>query len=159
MTRCLDWRWNVLRRALCDRWRIFWHMTFCCWIVPLTYHYFRCPVVCPPQDLSREGPFDPYCTVADTGDVPLVPAGLPWYRYQMTSYDSAEVADVDPAYGLQLHHPRFLEYVGAPETAGLLTRTPEHWVNTMDRDVAAAAALQLHVPTSCPPIFRFWDNL
>ena len=40
----------------------------------------------------------------------------------MTSYDRAEVADVDPVYGLQLHHPRFLEYVGAPESARLLTR-------------------------------------
>ena len=31
----------------------------------------------PPQDLSREGLFDPYCAAADTGDVPLIPAGLP----------------------------------------------------------------------------------
>ena len=97
-------------------------------------------VVCPRQDLSREGP---YCAADDTGDVPLVPAGLPGCRYRMTSCDSAEVADVDPAYGLQLHHPRFLEYVGAPESVRLLTRTPEHWVHTMDRDVAVAAALQL----------------
>ena len=80
---------------------------------------------------------------ADTGDVPLVPVGLPGCRYRMTFYDSAEVAGVDPAYGLQLHHPRFLKYVGAPESARLLTRTPEHWVHTMDMDVGVAAALQL----------------
>ena len=86
---------DVSRRAFQGRWRIFSRMTFrCC--------------VSPPQDLSQEGPFDPYCAVADTGEVPLIPVGLPGCQYRMTSYDSAEVADVDPAYRLQLHHPRFL---------------------------------------------------
>ena len=61
----------------------------------------------------------------------------------MTYCDSMDVADMDPVYGLQLHHPRFLEYVGAPESARLLTRTPGHWVQTMDREDAVAAALQL----------------
>ena len=73
----------------------------------------RSPVVPPPRDLSREGPFDVSC--ADTGVHPLMSEGLPGCPYRMTSYDSVDVADVDPAYGLQLHHPRFLEYVGAPE--------------------------------------------
>ena len=61
----------------------------------------------------------------------------------MTSYDRAEVADIDPAYGLQLHHPRFLEYVGAPESARLLTRATGHWVRTMEQEEAVTAALQL----------------
>ena len=61
----------------------------------------------------------------------------------MTSYDSADLADVDPAYGLQLHHPRFLEYIGAPKSARLLAVAPGHWVQTMDREDAVAAALQL----------------
>ena len=94
-------------------------------------------------DLSREGPFDPYCAPAGTGDIPLTPMDLPGYRYRMTSYESAEVAHVDPVYGLQLHHPRFLEFVGAPESARFLTRTPSHWVATLDRDNAVSAALQL----------------
>ena len=50
---------------------------------------------------------------------------------------------MDPAYGLQLHHPRFQEYVGAPELARLLTWGPRHWVQTMDREEAVTAALQL----------------
>ena len=100
-------------------------------------------VVSPPQDLSREGLFDPYCAAADTGDAPLFPAGLPGCQYRMTSYDSAEVADVEPAYRLQLHHPRFLKFVAVPESARFLTRTPGHWVDTMDRDVTVAGALQL----------------
>ena len=77
------------------------------------------------------------------GDIPLISDGLPGCPYQMTSYDRAEVADVDQAYGLQLHHPRFLEYVGAPESARLLTRAPGHWVQTMEREEAVTAALQL----------------
>ena len=49
--------------------------------LPASAHHAPSPepsssVVCPPQDLSREGPFDPYCAAADTGEVPLVPAGL-----------------------------------------------------------------------------------
>ena len=57
------------------------------------------PAVSPPRDLPREGPFVEYSAPSDTGDHPLISEGL----YHMTSYDSAEVADVDPAYGLQLH--------------------------------------------------------
>ena len=65
----------------------------------------------------------------------MVSNSLPGCPYRMTSYDRAEVADVDPAYGLQLHHSRLLEYVGAP---------PGHWVRTMEREEAVMAALQLH---------------
>ena len=44
---------------------------------------------------------------------------------------------------MQLHHPRFLKCVGAPESARLLTRSPSHWVANLDRDNAVWAALQL----------------
>ena len=77
----------------------------------------------------------------------LLPGMFPWcwiaFQYRMTSYDPAEVADVDPAHGLQRHHPRFLEYVGAPESAGLLSRPPAHWIETMDHEEAVSAALKL----------------
>ena len=75
------------------------------------------------------------------GDVPLISDGLSGCPNRMTSNYRAEVADVDPAYGLQLHHPRFLEYVGAPESARLLTRAPGHWVRTMEREEVVTAAL------------------
>ena len=61
----------------------------------------------------------------------------------MTSYDNADVTDVDPAYRLQLHHPCFLEYVGAPESVCLLSRPPGYWFHHMDREEAVSAALQL----------------
>ena len=65
----------------------------------------------------------------------------------MTSYDSSEVADMDLAYGLQLHHPMILEFVGAPESACLLARTPGHWVQTMDREDVVTAVMQLQHDT------------
>ena len=99
--------------------------------------------LCTCVGLSREGPFDVHVGTSDTGDAPLISDGLTGYPYRMTSHDRAEVADVDPAYGLQLHHPRFLEYVGAPESVSLLTRAPGHWVRMMDREQAVTAALQL----------------
>ena len=85
----------------------------------------------------------PRTSPLDIGDIPLISDGLPGCPYRMTSYDRAEVADVDPAYGLQLHHPRFLEYVGAPELARLLTRALGHWVRMMEQEEAVTAALQL----------------
>ena len=51
--------------------------------------------------------------------------------------------DMNPAYGLHLHDPRFLEYVGAPESACLLSRTPDYWLHHMTRVQAISAALQL----------------
>ena len=50
-------------------------------------------------------------------------------QYQMKSCDAADRSDLDPAYGLHLHDPRFLEYVGAPESARLLSRTPDYWLH------------------------------
>ena len=86
------------------------------------------PVVPISGDLSREEPFDVYDGTSDMGDIPLISDGLPGCPYHMTSYDRAEVVDVDPAYGLQLHHPHLLEYVGEPESARLLTQAPGNWV-------------------------------
>ena len=46
-------------------------------------------------------------------------------------------------YGVQLHDPHFLEYVSAPESARLLSRDPEYWVEHMGREKTLSAALQL----------------
>ena len=61
-----------------------------------------------PADLSQEGPFDVLPGASVVGEVPMVMNSLPCCPYRMTSHDRAEIVDVDPAYGLQLH----LEYVG-----------------------------------------------
>ena len=98
------------------------------------------PSVVPP-DLSQEGPVDVDHTPSGSGDTPWVLDKLPGCQYRMTSYDAADRPDLDPAYGLHLHDP--LKYVGAPESARLLSRTPDYWLHHMSRDQAIAAALQL----------------
>ena len=62
----------------------------------------------------------------------------------MKSYDvEAGRSKFAPAYGVQLHDPLLLEYVGSPESARLTRRSPEYWVHHMGREKALSAALQL----------------
>ena len=70
------------------------------------------------RDVSREGLFDAYCASMDTGDCPLVCAGLPGCPYRIASYTGPAAADTNPAFDIQMHHPRFLEFIGAPEPVG-----------------------------------------
>ena len=95
-------------------------------------------------DLSREGPFDVHQDALESGTTSQVLDSLPGCQYRMTSYDDdADRSDLNLAYGLHLHDPRLLEYVGAPESARLLSRTPEYWMHHWGRDRAMSAALQL----------------
>ena len=59
--------------------------------------------------LSREGPFVANCEPGDTGGHPLISTGLPVCPYRMTTYREEDVAHVDPTFGVQIHHPRFLK--------------------------------------------------
>ena len=49
----------------------------------------------------------------DTEDSPLLTTGLPGCPYRLTSYREPAFSDLNQAFGLQLHHPQFLEFVGA----------------------------------------------
>ena len=70
---------------------------------------------------------------------------MPGCQYRMTSYDDrANRDDLDPAYGIHLHDPRMMEYMGAPESARLLGQTPEYWLEHMGRERTVQAALRLH---------------
>ena len=69
--------------------------------------------VAAPSHLSREGPFHVHQDASDSGATPRVLDSLPGCQYRKTSYDK----DLSPAYGIYLHDPRLLEYVGAPESA------------------------------------------
>ena len=65
-------------------------------------------------------------------------------QYHITSYDQESGGpDFSPAYGIQLHDPWLLEYVGAPESARLLSRSPEYWLHHLGHEKTLAAALQL----------------
>ena len=88
--------------------------------------------------VSREGLFDAYCSPMDTGDSPLVATGLPGCLYRITSSTGPAVADTNPAFGMQLHHPRFLEFIGAPESARLLYRSTTLWIQRMGEEDAVA---------------------
>ena len=46
-------------------------------------------------------------------------------------------------YGLPLHHPRFIEWIGVPQSAGLIEISGAQWVNKLSRDQAVAAAVHL----------------
>ena len=105
------------------------------------------PVVVPSDrmpDLSREGPFDVHQDTLESGTSPQVLDSLPGCQYRMTSYDDdVDHSDLSLAYGLHLHDPRLLEYVGAPESARLLSCSPEYGLHHMGRDRTMSAALQL----------------
>ena len=95
-------------------------------------------------DVSCEGSFDVH-RVRHHPDSPLRlrqdGQGSP---FRITSYDlEIEESDSSQEYGVQLHDPRLLEYVGAPESARLLSRDPEYWVEHMGREKTLSAALQL----------------
>ena len=63
--------------------------------------------------------------------------------YRMTSYTGTAMVDADTTYGLQLHHPRFLEFVGAPESARLLNHSPSFLEDRLGQESAMAAAVNL----------------
>ena len=110
------------------------------------------------SDLSREGPFDVHQDYSTSGASPMVLDGMWGCQYRMTSYDVENGGpDFSPAYGIQLHDPRLLEYVGMPESARLLSRSPEYWLHHLGHDKMLVAALQLQHDTGRCIIWRPWD--
>ena len=95
------------------------------------------------RDIVREGPFDVRATPMETEDSPLITTSMPGCPYRMTSYTGTAMVDADTRYGLQLHHPRFLEFIGAPESARLLNQSPSFWVDRLGQESAMAAAVNL----------------
>ena len=71
-------------------------------------------------DIAREGLFDAFASPMNTEDSLLVTMGLPGCPYRIMSHNGPAIADMNPAFDLQLHHPRFLEFINAPESARLL---------------------------------------
>ena len=95
-------------------------------------------------DLSREGPFDIHQGHQHSGASPRLRQDNQGCPFRLTSYDTEEGGpDLSPVYGVQLHDPRLLEYVGAPESGRLLSRSPEYWVQHMGREKTLSVALQL----------------
>ena len=95
-------------------------------------------------DLSREGPVNIHQDRHHFGASPRLCQDNQGCSFRITSYDPEKGGpDFSPEYSVQLHDPRLLEYVGAPESARLLSRSPEYWVQYMGREKTLSAALQL----------------
>ena len=73
----------------------------------------------------------------------MLETGLPGCPYRFLESGELPFTYGNPAYGLQLHHPRFLELVGAPESARLLDCSPSFWVEQLGKEQAMAAAINL----------------
>ena len=73
----------------------------------------------------------------------VITSGLPGCPYRFLEFGELPFTDGNPAYGLQLHHPRFLELVGAPESARLLDCAPSFWVEELGNEGAMADAATL----------------
>ena len=90
------------------------------------------------------GPFDVHQDRPVSGASPQVLDGMQGCQYRMTSHDhDYDCPDFSPAYGVQMHDPRFLEYVGAPKSARLLSRSPEYSLHHLGHEKTLGAALQL----------------
>ena len=95
-------------------------------------------------DLSREGPFDIHRGHQHSGASLRLLQDNQGCPIRLTSYDAEEGGpDFSPAYGVQFHDPHLLEYVGTPESARLLSRSPEYWVQHMGREKTLSTELQL----------------
>ena len=88
--------------------------------------------------LAREGPF---LEERPTSVLRALGAGCAFRR---TTYRASDHVWPSGAFGIPLNHPRFLDWVGVPESASLLELGPGQWLDTLSRDQAMAAAIQLH---------------
>ena len=70
----------------------------------------------------------------------------------MTTYWEEDIAQMDTAFGMQLHHARFLECTGAPQSARLLGRPPADGLPRRPRccDAVAAGRRTHGFESDCP---------
>ena len=61
--------------------------------------------------------------------------------FRHTTYSAEDHANLEGGLGVPLNHPRFLEWLGAPDSAWLLEMSPGHWCDTLSRDQAMTAAM------------------
>ena len=67
------------------------------------------------------------------GNDRVLKSGLPGCPYRFLESGELPFTDGNSAYGLQLHHPRFLELVRAPESARILDCSPSFWVKELGK--------------------------
>ena len=98
----------------------------------------RSPGLVPRWRLAREGPF---LVERSSSSLHCFGAGC---AFRNTTYRSSDYASPSGEFGFPLHHHRFLEWSGVPESAGLLEMGLGRWLHSLTRDQAMDAAIQLH---------------
>ena len=84
------------------------------------------------RDRPREGPFNAHHDRQGSTTSPQLLQETQGCLFRMTSHDAeSDGPNFSLEHGVQLTDPRFLEYVGAPESARLMSRSPEYWVHQM----------------------------
>ena len=87
--------------------------------------------------LAREGPFR-----AERSPESIRSLG-PGCAFRNTTYRVSDYAEPVGNYGLPLNHPRFVEWIGVPQSPGLIELNGRQWVNKLSRDQAITAAVHL----------------
>ena len=88
--------------------------------------------------LAREGPFS---NERSQASLRVLGKGC---AFRHTTYKVEDHARPEGGLGVPLNHLRFLEWLGAPDSAWLLEMSPGHWCDTFSRYQAMTAAMQLH---------------
>ena len=99
------------------------------------YVDLECPV--PRWRLAREGPF-----LEERSPESIRSLG-PGCAFRNTTYHASDYAAPVGDYGFPLHHPRFVEWIGVPQSAGLIQFSGSQWVDKLSRDQAVTAAVHL----------------
>ena len=88
--------------------------------------------------LARKGPFT---NERSQASLRVLGKGC---AFRHTTYSVEDHAPPEGGLGVPLNHPRFLEWISAPTSAWLLEMSPGQWYDTLSRDQAMTAAMQLH---------------
>ena len=85
--------------------------------------------------LAREGPF------LEERSADSIRSLGPGCAFRNTTYRASDYAEPAGEYGLLLNHPRFLEWIRIPQSAGLLELSGRQWVDRLSRGEAVTAAV------------------
>ena len=87
--------------------------------------------------LAREGPF------LEERSAESIRSLGPGCAFRNTTYRVSDYAEPAGEFGLLLNHPRFLEWIRVPQSAGLLELSGMQWVDRLSRGEAVTAAVHL----------------
>ena len=94
-------------------------------------------VMVPRWRLAREGPF------MEERSAESIRSLGPGCAFRNTTYWVSDYAEPAGEYCLLLNQPRFNEWIGVPQSDGLLKLSGRQWVNKLSRDQAVTAAVHL----------------